>query len=343
MIAGLELPTSGQIFLGDEDVTFKRASHRDIAFVFQLFALYPHMNVRRNIAFPLVSQGMPRARDRRQGGRGGAHPAHRAPARQAGVGPVQRRPPARRARPRDRAPAAGLHDGRAARRARLRVPRADVPGAARAARPAARHHRLRHARPARGDGDGRHDRDHEPGRDRAARRAAGGVRPAGQRVRRRLHRLAVDELPAASTAATPPARDQVRLGDALLPVPALREDAPAATLLFGVRPEHVRFAGDSALRAEVLGTEYLGTSQIVTCTTRAGHDAARASVGVDAAGAARRPASAWPSTPRRCRCSTRPAAARCAPRATTSTARPRAARAPARAGSRPWLTCGCKA
>src|SRR6188768_1321473 len=61
MIAGLELPTSGQIFLGDEDVSFKRASHRDIAFVFQLFALYPHMNVRRNIAFPLFSQGMPRA------------------------------------------------------------------------------------------------------------------------------------------------------------------------------------------------------------------------------------------------------------------------------------------
>src|SRR3954470_12280802 len=58
MIAGLELPTSGRIFLGEEDVTFKRASHRDIAFVFQLFALYPHLNVRRNIAFPLASQGM---------------------------------------------------------------------------------------------------------------------------------------------------------------------------------------------------------------------------------------------------------------------------------------------
>ena len=60
MIAGLELPTSGKIFLGGEDVAFKRASERDIAFVFQLFALYPHMNVRKNIAFPLVSQGVPR-------------------------------------------------------------------------------------------------------------------------------------------------------------------------------------------------------------------------------------------------------------------------------------------
>lgn len=58
MIAGLELPTSGSIYLGEEDVAFKRASQRDIAFVFQLFALYPHMNVRKNIGFPLLSQGV---------------------------------------------------------------------------------------------------------------------------------------------------------------------------------------------------------------------------------------------------------------------------------------------
>jgi multiple sugar transport system ATP-binding protein len=59
MIAGLELPTSGSIFLGGEDVAFKRAAERDIAFVFQLFALYPHMNVRKNIGFPLLCQGVP--------------------------------------------------------------------------------------------------------------------------------------------------------------------------------------------------------------------------------------------------------------------------------------------
>jgi len=56
MIAGLELPTSGKILLDNEDVTFLRASQRDIAFVFQLFALYPHMNVRNNLAFPLKMQ-----------------------------------------------------------------------------------------------------------------------------------------------------------------------------------------------------------------------------------------------------------------------------------------------
>lgn len=58
MIAGLELPSSGKILLGGEDVTFNRARDRDIAFVFQLFALYPHMNVRKNIAFPLLAQGV---------------------------------------------------------------------------------------------------------------------------------------------------------------------------------------------------------------------------------------------------------------------------------------------
>src|SRR5262249_11979285 len=65
MIAGLELPTSGHILLGGEDVTYRRAAERDIAFVFQLFALYPHMTVRANIGFPLKCQGMKRANIRR--------------------------------------------------------------------------------------------------------------------------------------------------------------------------------------------------------------------------------------------------------------------------------------
>jgi multiple sugar transport system ATP-binding protein len=64
MIAGLELPTSGEIWIEGEEVGRKPASQRDIAFVFQMFALYPHMNVRRNISYPLASQGMPRARIR---------------------------------------------------------------------------------------------------------------------------------------------------------------------------------------------------------------------------------------------------------------------------------------
>src|SRR3954465_5061572 len=58
MIAGLELPTAGTIRLGGGGGTMNRASARDIAFVFQLFALYPHMNVRRNIGFPLKCEGI---------------------------------------------------------------------------------------------------------------------------------------------------------------------------------------------------------------------------------------------------------------------------------------------
>jgi multiple sugar transport system ATP-binding protein len=66
MIAGLELPTAGRILLGGEDVTFKRAAQRDIAFVFQMFALYPHMSVADNIGFPLKCEGVSRAEVRQR-------------------------------------------------------------------------------------------------------------------------------------------------------------------------------------------------------------------------------------------------------------------------------------
>src|SRR5271157_3781861 len=66
MIAGLELPTDGRILLDGEDVTFKRAAERDIAFVFQLFALYPHMSVAENIGFPLKCEGVARAEIRKR-------------------------------------------------------------------------------------------------------------------------------------------------------------------------------------------------------------------------------------------------------------------------------------
>jgi len=54
-ISGLEIPDEGRIIIGGEDVTTKKASERDIAFVFQLYALYPHMTVYDNIAFPLIN------------------------------------------------------------------------------------------------------------------------------------------------------------------------------------------------------------------------------------------------------------------------------------------------
>ena len=52
-IAGLEEIDSGDILIGDEPVQDLRAGDRDIAFVFQLFALYPHLTAYDNIAFPL--------------------------------------------------------------------------------------------------------------------------------------------------------------------------------------------------------------------------------------------------------------------------------------------------
>jgi multiple sugar transport system ATP-binding protein len=66
MVAGLEFPTAGQITLDGEDVTYRRPRERDIAMVFQLFALYPHMGVRDNLEFPLRNEGVARAEiDRR--------------------------------------------------------------------------------------------------------------------------------------------------------------------------------------------------------------------------------------------------------------------------------------
>ena len=53
LICGLEKPTSGKIFFGDEDVTDLPPEHRGVGLVFQNYALYPHMTVRQNILFPL--------------------------------------------------------------------------------------------------------------------------------------------------------------------------------------------------------------------------------------------------------------------------------------------------
>jgi multiple sugar transport system ATP-binding protein len=60
MIAGLETVSSGTILLNNQDVTNLRGRERDIAMVFQLFALYPQMTVRQNVAFPLEAQRTPR-------------------------------------------------------------------------------------------------------------------------------------------------------------------------------------------------------------------------------------------------------------------------------------------
>lgn len=61
MIAGLEDITEGEIFIGDKKVNDVQPKDRDIAFVFQSYALYPHMTVRENIAFGLKMRKIDKA------------------------------------------------------------------------------------------------------------------------------------------------------------------------------------------------------------------------------------------------------------------------------------------
>jgi multiple sugar transport system ATP-binding protein len=281
MIAGLELPTSGQIFLGDEDVTFKRASHRDIAFVFQLFALYPHLNVRRNIAFPLVSQGMPRRE---------IDAKVNEAARILRITPLL-----------DKS-VTGLSSGDRQRvalgRAIVRQPLAfmmDEPlGALDSEFRELMCQELR----------GLHDRLHATTvyvthdqveamsmADTIAIMNRGVIeqlgapqevydRPASVFVADFIGAPAMNFVPFTGSYAS--GARSVNIGAATVPVPPLAEAVVERALLCGVRPEHVRFDEHSALRAEVIGTEYLGHSQIVTLTTAVG-STLRAKVGVQVA------------------------------------------------------------
>ena len=151
MIAGLEDISSGELRIGGERVNEKAPKDRDIAMVFQSYALYPHMTVRQNIAFPLTLAKMTKADiapkvdetakildltellDRKPGAAVGRSAAA------GGDGP------------RDRAQSQGVPDGRAAVEPRRQAARADAFGDRPAAEPAGHHHGLRHPRPDRGD------------------------------------------------------------------------------------------------------------------------------------------------------------------------------------------------
>ncbi|MDR1832108.1 MAG: ABC transporter ATP-binding protein [Fusobacteriaceae bacterium] len=61
MLAGFEVPTTGQIFIGDENVEKVTPDKRDTAMVFQNYALFPHMNVYNNIAYGLKLQHLPKS------------------------------------------------------------------------------------------------------------------------------------------------------------------------------------------------------------------------------------------------------------------------------------------
>ncbi|XWN31596.1 MAG: ABC transporter ATP-binding protein [Devosia sp.] len=66
VLAGLEKPDEGTMTVDGEDVTFAEPGERDVAMVFQNYALYPHMTLEANIGFPLKMDGVPAAEIRRQ-------------------------------------------------------------------------------------------------------------------------------------------------------------------------------------------------------------------------------------------------------------------------------------
>ena len=180
MVAGLEEISGGEIAIGGRVVNDIEPSERDIAMVFQNYALYPHMSVFDNMAYGLKIAKVPLAEIKTRVDKAakilelGALPAAQA-ARALG-----RAAPARRDGPRDRAPAAGVPVRRAAVQPRRQAARADPARDPEAARRAGRHLAVRHARPGRGDDAGpAHDRDERrpDGADRHARRGLPPARP----------------------------------------------------------------------------------------------------------------------------------------------------------------------
>jgi multiple sugar transport system ATP-binding protein len=111
MIAGLEEITSGTLSIGDQDVADLPPKDRDIAMVFQSYALYPHMTVFDNIAFSMKLAGKSKAERAKRGKRDRQNPAARnAAAEQAGAA-LRRSAPACGDGSGDGARTRGLPDG----------------------------------------------------------------------------------------------------------------------------------------------------------------------------------------------------------------------------------------
>ncbi len=193
MIAGLETISGGTMRIGDRVVNDVEPKDRDIAMVFQNYALYPHMTVYDNIGFALKLAKVPKERDRHPGAQG-----RRDPRTRGQPGPQARTvvgwpAPTRRHGSRDRSPARSVPDGRAALEPRRQAARADAGRDRLAPARTGRHDGLRHARPDRGHDDGGPGGGPEGRLPPAGRHPAEPVRPPGQRVRRSVHRFAVDE------------------------------------------------------------------------------------------------------------------------------------------------------
>ncbi|MEM6387106.1 MAG: ABC transporter ATP-binding protein [Pseudomonadota bacterium] len=273
MIAGLELPTSGEIYLDGEEIAQRAPSERDIAFVFQMFALYPHMNVYNNLAYPLKSQGMSRAQIKSKIDE---------VAGILGITDILRKP------------VGGLSGGDRQRvalgRAIVREPKAfmmDEPLGALDAE--FREHmaeelRALHDRMGATTVYVTHDQleamqmgDKIVVMNNAVVEQFGTPqeiydKPATMFVADFIGSPSMNFLDFSGTLAN--GDTAVDLNGHPMGVPEAREGA-SGDLVFGVRPEHIRLADDGTYRGEVLATEYLGTTQIVTIQTANGDLKAR--------------------------------------------------------------------
>ncbi|SPH18225.1 Trehalose import ATP-binding protein SugC [Defluviimonas aquaemixtae] len=265
MIAGLELPTSGEIYLDGEEISQKPPAQRDIAFVFQMFALYPHMNVRKNISYPLVSQGMPRDKVR-------AKLAE--VARILGIEDILDRPVG--------SLSGGDRQRVALGRAIVRDPKAfmmDEPLGALDAEfreHMAQELRALHDRMGATTVYVTHDQleamqmgDKIVVMNNAVVEQFGTPqeiydKPATMFVADFIGSPPMNFLSFSGNLAS--GDTTVELYGHPMSIPQLREGA-SGDLVFGVRPEHIHLATDSPYRGEVLATEYLGTTQIVTIDT----------------------------------------------------------------------------
>jgi len=274
MIAGLELPSSGRILLGGDDVSQKRARERDIAFVFQLFALYPHMNVRRNIGFPLLAQGTPKAEIRRR---------VEETAKLLRIDHLLDSPVSRLA--------GGDRQRVALGRAIVRRPKCflmDEPlGTLDTEFRDLMVHELRelHNRIRATTVYVTHDQMEAMAMaDKIAVMSNGVIeqfgtpqeiydRPASMFVADFIGSPPMNFLP--FHAGLQRGTREIVLKQARIVVPEVREDVPPSEMTLGVRPEHIRFDDASMLRGAVYGTEYLGTTQIVSVEVDSGMVKAR--------------------------------------------------------------------
>ncbi len=276
MIAGLELPTGGRILLDGEDVTLRRAAVRDIAFVFQLFALYPHMNVEQNIGFPLKCQGMPRREVRER---------VKETARLLRIEHLLSSKTSKLS--------GGDRQRVALGRAMVRRPKAflmDEPlGALDAEFRQLMCGELRelHDRIAATTIYVTHDQHEAMSMaDRIAVMNAARIeqigspqeiydRPASMFVADFIGSPPMNFLPFESGLQA--GERAIKFRNTSIPVPEIHEQRAAGPLVLGVRPEHIIFADSAPMRGRIFGAEYLGTTQIVTIDTEQGRIKARLS------------------------------------------------------------------